>query len=178
MECAQRFQGSGQRVTADEAAKLPDALVACRWHLRPAGEKALAVQLDRLAAWARGFNIPHDPAVMPAAYATLAALPPDLLATAFDRAMAGTDDTFRLPLPAKIRAHVADEMTKRHSVFAGLQKMKLAPVERRTGRRTPEEIARVDAEMARVRAALAQGATYLRGQAEPARNAPNAEIGV
>ena len=162
-------------MTPDQAAKIPGALVACQFHMRPAGEKALAVQIDRLSAWARSFNIPHDPAVMPAAYATLAALPPDLLAKAFDRAMAGSADTFRLPMCAAIRAHVADEMAKRHATLAGLQKMKLAPVERRNGRRTPEEIAAVDAAMARVRAALSQGASVMRGDAETAVRGSNAE---
>ena len=164
-------------MTAEQAAKIPGALVACQLHMRPAGEKALAVQIDRLAAWARSFNIPHDPAVMPAAYATLAALPPDLLAKAFDRAMAGSADTFRLPMCAAIRAHVADEMAKRHATLAGLQKMKLAPVERRNGRRTPEEIAAVDAAMAQIRESLARGPAVMIQPGEPARNAPNAESG-
>jgi hypothetical protein len=177
MGCAQRFQGAGERVSEETARKVADALVACQYHLRPAGEKALAVQIDRLSAWARSFNIPHDPAVMPAAYASLAALPPDLIATAFDRAMAGTEDTFRLPLAAKIRAHVADDMAKRHEVLSGLHKMRLAPVERRAPKRTPEEIAAVDAAMAKVRAALAEGALAMRGGDEPHRNSPQPDCG-
>lgn len=175
LECAQRFQGSGERVTPDQAAKIPGALVACQFHLRPAGEKALAVQIDRLSAWARSFNIPHDPAAMPAAFAPLAALPPDLLAKAFDRAMSESTDTFRVPMVAAIRAHVSEEMDRRIAARRGLHLMTLAPVDRK-GKRTPEEIAAVDAAMARVRAALARGATTLRGTGEPARNAPNAEI--
>ena len=162
-------------MTPDQAAKIPGAIVACQFHLRPAGEKALAIQIDRLSAWARSFNIPHDPAVMPAAYATLAALPPELLAKAFDRAMAGSADTFRLPMCAAIRAHVADDMARRHATLAGLHKMKLAPVEKSGGKRTPEEIAAVDAAMARVRASLAHGAATLRGDDETAVRAPNAE---
>jgi len=162
VECAQSFQ-QGMRVTEQQAAKVPAARIACEWHLRHAGEKALAVQLDRLAAWAKSFNIPHDPQAMPAAYASLATIPPDLLPKAFDRVMAATDDTFRLPLPAKIRAHVSEEIDRRIATRGGLHRMSLAPVERR-GKRTREELAAVDAAMARVRASLAQGAAVMRGE--------------
>ena len=141
-------------MTAEQAAKVPGAIVACEWHMRPAGEKALAVQLDKLATWARSFNIPHDPQAMPAAYASLATIPPDLLPRAFDRAMAGTDDTFRLPLPAAIRKHVAEEIDRRIAVRGGLHRMSLAPLERR-GKRTQAEIDAVNAAMAKVRASLA-----------------------
>jgi hypothetical protein len=163
------------RVTEHQAAKVPAARTACEWHLRHAGERALAVQLDRLAAWAKSFNIPHDPQSMPSAYASLATIPPDLLPKAFDRVMAATDDTFRLPLPAKIRAHVAEEIDRRIATRGGLHRMSLAPVERR-GKRSPEELAAVDAAMARVRASLAQGATALRGTNETHQRPATAEF--
>ncbi len=87
---------------------------------------ALAVQLDRLAAWAKSFNIPHDTQAMPMAYADLATLPVDLIEKAFTRAMSGSTDTFRLPLPSAIRAQVSEEMARRHAVTSGLHKMELA----------------------------------------------------
>jgi hypothetical protein len=173
VECAQSFQ-QGMRVTEHQAAKVAAARVACEWHLRHAGEKALAVQLDRLAAWAKSFNIPHDPQAMPAAYASLATIPPDLLPKAFDRVMAATDDTFRLPLPAKIRAHVSEEIDRRIATRGGLHRMSLAPIERR-GKRSPEEIAQVAAAVARAKAALAAGGVALRGSEHHQRPA-NAEF--
>ena len=154
---------------------MPGAIVACDWHMRPAGEKALGVQLDRLAAWARSFNIPHDPQAMPAAYASLATIPPDLIGKAFDRAMAGTDDTYRLPLPAAIRKHVAEEIDRRIAVRGGLHRMSLAPTERR-GQRTPEELAAVAAAMAKVRASLSANVGVMRGDGETAVARSNGEI--
>jgi hypothetical protein len=163
------------RVTEAQAAKVPAARVACEWHLRHAGERALAVQLDRLAAWAKSFNIPHDPQSMPAAYASLATIPPDLLPKAFDRVMAATDDTFRLPLPAKIRAHVSEEIDRRIAARRGLHIMGLAPVERNSPKRTPEEIAIVDAALAKARKAIAEGTATLQGRDTRQRPA-NAEF--
>jgi len=153
-DSATAFQGSGGWVSAQQAAAIPDALAVCDWHLRPAGERALAVQLDRLAAWAKSFNVPHDPRAMPAAFASLASIPPDLIGKAFDAAMATTRDTFRLPLPAAIRAHVADDIATRHRVKSGLLKMQMfGTVEPRKRKRTPEELATADAAMAELRAA-------------------------
>lgn len=141
-------------MTAEQAAKVPGAIVACEWHMRPAGEKALGVQLDKLATWARSFNIPHDPQAMPAAYASLVSLPPDLLVKAFDRVMSEAVDTFRLPLPAVIRKQVAEELDSRHTVRRGLHLIARAPVDRR-GQRTQAELDAVNAAMAKVRASLA-----------------------
>ena len=169
------FQGAGERLTEAQAKMLPDAIRACDWHLRPAGIAALAVQLDKLFEFAAAFGISADREKAAKFYAPLANLPPDLLARAFDMAITRKTDSYRPPLPAEIEATVAEDLALRRRVRAGLEKMRLAPVERKGNRRTPEEIARVDAEMARVRAALAQGATALRGTGEPARNAPNAE---
>ena len=173
VDLAQRFQ-TGERITEIQKAKLHDAQIACEWYLRPAGERALTVQLERLAAWAKSFNIPHDPAAMPAAFAPLAALPPDLLAKAFDRAMSESTDTFRLPMVAAIRAHVSEEMDRRIAARRGLHLMTLAPVDRK-GKRTPEEIAAVDAAMAQIRQSLARGPAVMIQPGEPSRNAPNAE---
>ncbi|MCA3247344.1 MAG: hypothetical protein ING29_12800 [Azospirillum sp.] len=172
------FQGTGERITEAQAKMLSDAIRACEYHLAPAGPEFLAVQLDKLFEFAAAFGINADRAKAAKFYAPLANLPRDLLAKAVDAAISRKTDSYRPPLPAEIEATVADDLALRRRVMAGLQKMKLAPVERRTGRRTPEEIARVDAEMAKVRAALAQGGAALRGQADPSRNAPNAESGV
>lgn len=173
VDIAPRFQ-QGERVPEALKAKLHDAQVACEWHLRPAGDRALTVHLDRLAAWAKSFNIPHDPQAMPAAYASLATIPPDLLPKAFDRAMAGTDDTFRLPLPAAIRKHVAEEIDRRIAVRGGLHRMSLAPTERR-GKRTPEELAQVAAAVAKAKTALAEGTATIQGRDTHQRPA-NGEI--
>lgn len=171
------FQGSGERITEAQAKMLPDAIRACEFHLAPAGVEFLAVQLDKLFEFAAAFGINADKAKAAKFYAPLAALPRDLLAKAIDAAIARKTDSYRPPLPAEIEATVADDLALRRRVRAGLEKMRLAPVERRSTRRTPEEIALVDAAMARVRASLTQGAMALRGTDEPSANAPNAESG-
>jgi hypothetical protein len=126
LECAKHFQGAGERISRKQADALPHAQRAMAWHQRPAGMNALAVQLDGLSEWARSFNIPHDPAAMPAAYATLASMPADLLAKAFERIKASSRDTFRLPLPAAIRAEVGEEIARRTATAMGLTKMEMA----------------------------------------------------
>lgn len=158
------FQGAGERITEAQSKMLPDAIRACEWHLRPAGIEMLAVQLDKLFEFAAAFGINADREKAAKFYSTLVSLPPDLLTRAFDMAIARKTDSYRPPLPAEIEATVADDLALRRRVRAGLEKMRLAPVERRTGRRTPEEIAAVDAAMAEIRASLSKGAAALRGE--------------
>lgn len=129
--------GTGQRLTRKEADALPHAIRANEYHQRPAGMLALAVQVERLAAWAKSFNIPHDTKMMAMMYEDLASLPDQLIEKAFTRAMNSAKDTFRLPMCASIRAQVSDEMGRRWSVTSGLKKMEMAmkrgDVEKRSG---------------------------------------------
>jgi len=110
---AASFQGSGERLTRNEADLVAKALVALEWMMRPAGPEFLMMQLERLSAWATSFNIAHDPRSMPAAYADLAKVPARLLERAVSSAMSATTDTYRLPLPGKLLALIAADLDER-----------------------------------------------------------------
>jgi hypothetical protein len=154
---------------------LPDAIRACEFHMRPAGVAFLAVQLDKLFEFAAAFGINVDRAKAAKFYAPLANLPPDLLTKAIDAAIARKTDSYRAPLPAEIEAVVAEDLALRRRVRGGLEKMKLAPVERRAPKRTPEEIAIVDAALAKARKAIAEGTATIQGRDTRQRPA-NAEF--
>ncbi len=126
---AASFQGSGERLTRNEADLVAKALVALEWMMRPAGPEFLMMQLERLSAWATSFNIAHDPRSMPAAYADLAKVPARLLERAVSSAMSATTDTYRLPLPGKLLALIAADLDERKLLRTRLLAMRQAPVD-------------------------------------------------
>lgn len=89
----------------------------------------MAVQLDRLFAFAQTFGIPGDRKAAAGFYSGLANLPPDLLTKAFDGAINGRKDTYRLPTPAEIEGVVSEDIAIRRRVLARLEMMDRAPVD-------------------------------------------------
>lgn len=155
--------GTGDRISDAELRAIGPAIPAIEAALQPLGMKGLLVLLDKLSEWATGFNIPHDPKAMPAAYRYLADFPADLVAGAFKGVMEGHKDTFRLPMPAKIADSLYGELTQRRDILFRLRNMQTAgrsqhrsPGRTHGRKMTPEEFEAWQAEWAKVKAKLAE----------------------
>ena len=144
----------GARVTAEIQRQLPEAIRQAEASLAPSPAQQLAVQIARIDDFATAFHVPADEMKTAAAIyrATLGHLPPDLLETAVNRAIQAHRWGMRLPLPAEIAAHVADELAERRKTLGRLEIARRAPTELPPRRRDPEEVAAVDALMAQWRA--------------------------
>lgn len=100
-------------------AALPALRTEARSVMAPASAREFLVALDLLWKFARTFGIkatPEEVEEATQAYrASLADLPLDLLAEAIQRTKAAW--TYRnLPLPAEIRAHISDQLTRRRLI--------------------------------------------------------------
>jgi hypothetical protein len=113
-------------VPSDRAEHLPAAVKASEHSLMPVSQKAFAVAMDRLVAWAEQFGLVAMPTRADAreemirslvdSYRTaLDDLPQDLLMTAIDQTI--RNHKFRnLPLPGDIRERVSTELSDRKTL--------------------------------------------------------------
>lgn len=149
--------------------------------MAPATIEQLAVELDKLRAFAQAFGIPDRTLGDAAAIYrdTLGDLPPDLLADAMRAALTRHEGYRRLPLPAEIRKHVSEELTQRHLVASRLEfAQRKAQRQRAEGgpptryvEMTPDQRRAHDDRMAALRAALAGNSDAIRRGAPAAGEA-------
>lgn len=130
------------------------AISAAKRQLVPATAEILAVEIRKLADWAKAFNVPaSDLKTAAEAYReALGFLPPDLLAEAFRTIRATHKWGMRLPLPSEILATVSDQMAERKLLVVKLELARLCPAEMPATRKpTEEEKRRVDEIMSQFR---------------------------
>lgn len=94
---------------------IADAIAGYDRALVPADARAFAVTIDRLFAFARVFGLgnPDTRAAVGFYRQALADVPPDLLAEAVRRIVGAWRWGHKLPLPADLRATIADELGRR-----------------------------------------------------------------
>lgn len=138
---------SEERIPAAKAAMVPLALSAARRQMTPATPEILAVEIRKLADWAKAFSVPaSDLKTAAQAYSeALSHLPGDLLAEAFKSIRASHRWGMRLPLPVEIAATVSEAMDERRRLIAKLELASRCPSEDNTRPPPTEaEIAKVD----------------------------------
>ncbi len=117
-----------------KAAMVAVALSAAKRQIQPTTPEILAVELRKLADWAKAFSVPaSDLKTAAQAYSeALGHLPSDLIAEAFRSIKAVHKWGMRLPLPSEILATVQDRMAERRLLLAKLEIAKLCPTESHT----------------------------------------------
>lgn len=135
------------------------AIAAFQAALAPADARVFAVAMDELLAFGRSFNIGvPDPKGAVAAYRqALSDLPGDLILQAVRAAVASWAWGNRLPMPADLRALITDELWRRKRALtkaeAAGRRVRSQPSKRQeSAERRPEDLAVVEAAMAKLRA--------------------------
>jgi hypothetical protein len=117
LESSRRWLESWDRRTPPTAQEASDLKVALRYsdrRLAPTTAKEFAAVVDRIFQFAETWKIDVSNAQVATAFyrQALKDLPPDMLVTAIDRALAQHEGYTRLPLPAEIYRQAGDEYAK------------------------------------------------------------------
>lgn len=105
------------------AAQLSTAITALSEAMKPAAPKVFAGAMADLLKFLAAFGVAttHAQTVQMAYLDALGDLPEDLLALAIQRTKRSLDNSYRMPLPAEIRRHVASELGERRSLMTKAQ---------------------------------------------------------